>query len=148
VSEHRVEVEWQRGDAPFTLEYDRDHTWRFDGGTVVAASSAPSLMGSPDRVDPEEAFVAAISSCHMMWFLFLAAKAGFTVESYRDDAVGYLERERRGVMSITRVELDPHIEFSPSAAPDADTVRALHEESHARCFIANSVRSEIIVRER
>lgn len=105
-------------------------------------------MGNPALVDPEAAFVAAISSCHMMWFLFLAAKAGLTVESYRDDAVGYLERESRGVMSITRVELDPRIEFAAGASPDDETLRELHEHSHARCFIANSVRSQITLRER
>ncbi len=97
-------VEWQRGDRAFGPEYDRDHRWTFDGGATVEASSAASLMGNPSLVDPEAAFVAAISSCHMLWFLFLAAKDGLTVDSYSDGAVGHMQRDETGVTWITRVE--------------------------------------------
>ena len=148
MSEHRVTVEWDRGDREFGPAYDRDHRWTFEGGATVAASSAASLMGNPALVDPEAAFVAAISSCHMLWFLFLAAKDGLTVDRYEDAAIGHMERDERGVTWITRVELDPRIRFATASAPSASQIRELHERSHHQCFIANSVRTEITVRER
>ena len=147
MSEHRVSVEWSRGDREFGTAYDRDHRWTFEGGATVAASSAASLMGNPALVDPEAAFVAAISSCHMLWFLFLAAKDGLTVDRYEDAAVGHMERDERGVTWITRVELDPRIAFAASSAPTARAIRELHDRSHHQCFIANSVRTEITVLE-
>lgn len=144
MSEHGVTVEWERGDADFGLRYDRSHVWRFDAGIEVAASSAPGLRGDPDRVDPEEAFVASVSSCHMLWFLHLAAEAGRVVDRYVDDAVGTMTRDEQGVTWITHVDLRPTIAWSGDA-PTAEDVEALHEESHRRCFIANSVRSRITV---
>ncbi|MEO8693655.1 MAG: OsmC family protein [Acidimicrobiales bacterium] len=140
-----MSVEWQRGDRDFGLGYDRDHLWKFDGGATIEASSAPSLMGNPALVDPEAAFVAAISSCHMLWFLFLAAKEGLTVDCYEDSAVGYMERDATGVTWITRVELVPRISFAPASSPSATLIRDLHDRSHHNCFIANSVRTQITV---
>jgi organic hydroperoxide reductase OsmC/OhrA len=148
MSEHRVAVEWLREDREFGLAYDRDHSWTFEGGTVVEASSASSLMGNPDLVDPEAAFVAAISSCHMLWFLHLAAKDGLVVDRYRDAAVGHLERDQSGHAWITRVELDPRIDFGSGTVPTAEAVGDLHDRSHHLCFIARSVRTEITVRPR
>jgi organic hydroperoxide reductase OsmC/OhrA len=130
------------------MAYDRDHRWVFEGGATVAASSAASLMGNPALVDPESAFVAAISSCHMLWFLFLAAKDGLTVDSYEDAAVGHMQPDERGVTWITGVELDPRIRFGAGSTPTADQIRDLHDRSHHRCFIANSVRTEITVVDR
>jgi organic hydroperoxide reductase OsmC/OhrA len=144
VSEHGVEVVWTRDGRPFGERYDRSHVWRFDGGVEVPASSAPGLWGDPSRVDPEEAFVAAISSCHMLWFLYLAAKRGLVVDRYVDAAVGVMQRTERGVSWITDVDLRPVIEWS-GEAPAEEVVVALHHESHERCFIANSVRSRITV---
>ena len=144
MSEHTVTVEWDRGGADFGTRYDRSHLWRFDGGVEVPASSAPSLLGDPTRVDPEEAFVAAISSCHMLWFLHLAADAGKVVDRYVDDAVGTMERDATGTTWITEVDLRPAIEWSPEP-PTPDEIEALHHESHRRCFIANSVRTTITV---
>lgn len=144
MSEHVAQIEWQRGDAEFSTAYDRTHVWRFDSGVEVPASSAPGLFGDPSRVDPEEAFVASISSCHMMWFLYLAAAAGHVVDRYCDDAVGTMGRDDRGVTWITDVDLRPTIEWS-TAAPTPEQVTALHHESHERCFIANSVRTAITV---
>jgi organic hydroperoxide reductase OsmC/OhrA len=144
LSEHCVEVEWIRGGADFGLRYDRAHVWRFDSGIEVPASSAPGLLGDPTRVDPEEAFVAAISSCHMLWFLHLAAEHGHVVDRYVDNAVGTMQRDATGVTWISEVDLRPAIEWS-GQAPSSSDVEALHHASHERCFIANSVRSKITV---
>jgi organic hydroperoxide reductase OsmC/OhrA len=144
VSEHTVEVDWRRDGAAFGADYDRTHVWRFDGGVEVPASSAPELFGDPDRVDPEEAFVAAISSCHMLWFLFLAAEAGLVVDRYLDVAVATMARDDRGLTCITTVDLRPTIDWA-GTTPDAAQVDELHAASHRRCFIANSVRSAITV---
>lgn len=118
--------------------------WRFDGGVEVPASSAPDLHGDPSCVDPEEAFVASISSCHMLWFLHLAADRGFHVRTYTDRAVGHMNRVDRGVIAITDVDLHPEIEWVGDV-PDARTTAEIHDESHHRCFIANSVTSTITV---
>ena len=144
MSDHIAHVEWQLGDGSFGPDYHRTHIWRFDGGVEVPASSAAHLHGDPSQVDPEEAFVASISSCHMLWFLFLAAEDGWVVESYVDDAVGHLERIGRGVSAVTKVELRPAVSWR-GPEPDGDALADLHDRSHHRCFIANSVRSEITV---
>lgn len=144
MSEHVAEIVWDRDGAEPGGDYSRSHVWRFDGGVEVPAASAPNLHGDPSRVDPEEAFVASISSCHMLWFLHLAQDAGLYVRSYTDQAVGFMRRLDRGVIAITDVELHPRIEWVGDA-PDEGTVTELHEESHHRCFIANSVKCEITV---
>ena len=145
MSSHQVRVEWQRGEREVGSDYSRDHRWIFGGGTEVDASSAPALNGNPLLVDPEEAFVASISSCHMLWFLHLAAQDGFAVDRYRDDAVGHMEPDDRGVTWITRVELRPEISYVTEVAPTAEHVADLHERSHRLCFIANSVKTQITV---
>lgn len=144
MSEHLAHVVWERNGAAPGLDYDRSHVWRFDSGVEVPASSAPSFSGDPSRVDPEEAYVASISSCHMLWFLHLAADAGLVVASYSDQAVGQMRRRGRGVMWVSDVELHPEVVWS-GASPDPQVVDELHEESHRRCFIANSVRTRITV---
>lgn len=145
MSEHRAELVWRRDDGEFTYEtYSRDHTWTFDNGAVVEASAAPAFRGSPGRIDPEEAFVASIASCHMLTFLAIAARKRLGVRSYRDAAVGHLEKNVDGRLAITRVELHPRIEFDGDP-PDAATLAAMHESSHEQCFIASSVRTEITI---
>ena len=153
MSEHVATVEWSRdGQAFADNKYARAHDWRFDGGAVVRGSSAPSSvpvpMSDPAAVDPEEALVAAVSSCHMLFFLGYAAKAGFVVDHYQDDAVGVLGRDERGKMSITAVTLRPEVVFSGKVQPDAAALGDLHHRAHEACYIANSIRAEVAVEPR
>ncbi len=145
MSEHRVRVDWQRGDAEFSYEgYPRSHSWSFEGGIDVPASAAPDYLGDASRVDPEEAFVASLSSCHMLTFLALAARKRLVVDRYRDDAVGFMEKNEEGRLAVTRVELRPRIEFA-GEPPSDDVLARLHEQAHEHCFIANSVRTRVSV---
>lgn len=143
-------VRWTREpSAAFTdNRYGRGHLWRFDGGLEVPASSAPSSVpvpySRPEAVDPEEALVAALSSCHMLFFLAFAAKGGFVVESYEDHPVGTMTPNERGKLFISRVTLDPRIAWG-GPAPTDEEIAALHHRSHEECFIANSLRAEIVV---
>jgi organic hydroperoxide reductase OsmC/OhrA len=147
---HTAHVAWQRGDQPFVdHKYSRAHRWRFDGGVEVPASASPHVvpppLSSPAAVDPEEAFVAALSSCHMLWFLSLAAKCGFRVDSYEDEAVGVMAKNSDGKLAMTDVTLRPRVVFSGDLQPGADAVAHLHEAAHDACFIANSVRTRVRV---
>jgi organic hydroperoxide reductase OsmC/OhrA len=144
MSEHRITLTWKRTSTDFTYPtYNRAHTWTFKNGLVVDASAATAYRGDADRVDPEEAFVASLSSCHMLTFLAIAARRGFVVDRYVDAAVGHLEKNAEGRLAITRVELRPAISFGAGAAPDAAMFAQMHDESHHQCFIANSVKTEI-----
>lgn len=146
MSEHKATISWSRGAPEFRYEtYTRDHAWHFDGGVEVAASAAPSYKGSPERVDPEEALVAAISSCHLLTFLALAARKRFVVERYDDDAVGFMEKNEAGKLAITRVELRPKIVFGGPTQPSDSDIAQLHHLAHENCFIANSVKTEVTV---
>lgn len=147
MSEHVASIEWLRGDQDFASgRYNRGHDWRFDGGAAVRGSSAPPVPGSdPAGVDPEEALAAALASCHMLFFLAYAAKAGFTVDAYRDDPVAVLDKDERGKTSITRVTLKPRVDWSGETLPDAEAVADLHHRAHAVCYIANSIRAEVVI---
>ena len=139
MSEHRVQVRWERKGVDFGYEsYPRDHEWRFEGGVLVPASAAPAFRGDPERVDPEAAFVAALSSCHMLTFLAIASRKRLVVETYEDDALGFLAKNDAGKLAMTRVVLRPRVVFA-GAPPPAEQVAELHERSHRECFIANSV---------
>lgn len=145
MSEHRVTVDWKRGGVGFSYEtYRREHTWTFPGGAVVPASAAPGFLGDPTHVDPEEAFVAALSGCHMLTFLALAAKRRLLVDRYTDKAVGFMEKNDAGRMAVSRVVLRPRIDFSGDP-PSGEQLARLHELAHEHCFIANSVRTSIAV---
>jgi organic hydroperoxide reductase OsmC/OhrA len=145
MSEHRATVHWNRQGTDFTYkEYTRDHVWKFDGGSEVRASAAPQFLGNDSLVDPEQGFVAALSSCHMLTFLALAARDGLLVDDYEDAAVGYMDRNAEKRMAITRVVLRPKITWG-SEPPDAEQLDELHENAHKHCFIANSVTTEIDV---
>ena len=150
MSDHAARLLWQRDPAePFVDQrYSRRHTWHFDGGAVVPGSSSPSVVRLPfsdaAAVDPEEALVAAASSCHLLWFLSLAADAGWCVDRYEDDAVGRMGRDERGRAAITRIVLRPRVNFSGEKRPDDAAIAQLHHAAHEACFIANSLRSEIV----
>jgi organic hydroperoxide reductase OsmC/OhrA len=146
MSEHRATIAWQRGEREFSYDgYSRDHTWRFDGGVEIPGSAAPGYLGNPEHVDPEEAFVAAVASCHMLTFLAIAARKRLVVDRYEDEAVGHMEKNAEGRLAITRVTLRPSVRFGGQGAPSEEQLAALHHRAHENCFIANSVRSEIEV---
>lgn len=142
-------IEWKRGDAPFVdLSYSRAHRWRFDGGAVVPGSSSPSVVpvpqSDPQAVDPEEAFVASLSSCHMLWFLAIAAKRGYVVDSYEDQAAGVMARNAARKLAMTEVMLRPRVRFS-GKTPSQPEHQSMHERAHEACFIAASVNTVVRV---
>ena len=148
MAEYRATVSWQRDGAKFTdNRYSRGHRWSFDGGIEVPASASPQVVPLPlsveAAVDPEEAFVASLSSCHMLFFLSYAAKRGFVVDSYRDEAIGVMAKDGAGRMAVVRVTLRPEVRFSGELRPAPADLDALHHRSHESCFIANSVKTEI-----
>ena len=146
MSEHKATIKWARNGTDFSYKnYSRDHVWRFDNGVETPASAAPAYLGNPQRVDPEAAFVAALSSCHMLTFLALASNKGFIVDSYEDDAVDRLEKNASGKLAITRVELRPKILYSGTKQPTQTDIDWLHDKAHRECFIANSVTTEVNV---
>jgi organic hydroperoxide reductase OsmC/OhrA len=149
VSEHRASVEWTATGGAFTdNRYSRAHSLRFDGGAEVPASASPQVvpepLSDPAGVDPEEMLVASASSCHMLWFLDLARHAGLDVAAYRDEASGTLGRGGDGRLAITRIVLRPRITFA-GPAPNPATLARLHRQAHERCFIANSLKTEVVV---
>ena len=146
MAEHKITVEWKRETETFTYDtYNRDHVWVFEGGSRLTASAAPAYRGNPALVNPEEAFVASLSSCHMLTFLAVAAKRKFIVDRYSDQAVGVLEKNAQGKLAVTRVRLHPTVTFSGPAQPTPEQLTALHEEAHKGCFIANSVTTDVTV---
>ena len=146
MSEHKAIIEWRRQTPDFAYEsYNRDHDWSFDGGAAVRASAAPAYKGNEHCIDPEEAFVASLSACHMLTFLAIAARKRFVVDNYRDQAFGLLEKDETGKLAITMVTLRPQVAFSGEKQPSADQVSELHEQAHHACFIASSVKTHVIV---
>lgn len=149
MSEHRATIVWKRTSADFTYDsFNRDHVWHMEGGVDVPASSAPEYKGTLDRVDPERALVAALSSCHMLTFLALAARAGLAVEAYDDAASAWLEKGADRHISMTRAVLRPRVVFSPGVVVDAERLAKLHHDAHEGCFIACSVKTEITIEPR
>lgn len=143
-------VRWRRDDALFTdNQYSRAHTWQFDGGLSVAASASPHIVPLPmsvaENVDPEEAFIAALSSCHMLFFLALAQKRGFVVDEYCDRATGEMGPGDSGRTAITKVVLRPDCRYSGDRLPTEDDIEKMHHQAHKLCFIANSVTSDVVV---
>jgi len=150
MAEYKALIKWQRTSPDFLRgKYSREHTWSFDGGMTVAASSSPHVVptpwSNPANVDPEEAFVASLSSCHMLTFLFFAARQGFQVESYEDEAVGLLTKNEKGVPWISSVTLNPTIVYSGDKIPTSADSAQLHHLAHEQCYIANSVKTEVTV---
>jgi organic hydroperoxide reductase OsmC/OhrA len=150
MSAHHATVEWISDGGDFLKRrYSRAHTLSFEGGVVVAGTPSPQVVPAPysraDAVDPEAMFTASLSACHMLWFLDLAARAGFVVTSYRDAAEGTLGKNAAGKIAMTRVVLRPAVVFAGETRPGADDIASLHHAAHEACFIANSVTSEVIV---
>ena len=149
MSTYQATVRWNRDDGDFLADdYSRGHTWSFDGGIEVPASASPDIVPLPksvaEAVDPEEAFVASLASCHMLFFLSLAARRRIDVVSYVDNAVGYLEKDGEGRTYIAKVVLRPTAQYAADAFPDPATLEALHHRAHELCFIANSVKSDVV----
>ena len=149
MSVYRATVDWKLDGDFLARRYSRAHTLTFDGGLSVPGSASPHVVPLPwsreDALDPEAAFTASLASCHMLWFLDLAAQAGFEVAAYRDEAEGTLARNPEGKMAMTRVVLRPAVRFVGSRAPEPAEIEALHHKAHDACFIANSVTTEVRV---
>lgn len=151
MKQFEAKLAWHRGGQPFLDQrYSRAHDWSFDGGVTVRASSSPLSvpvpMSDPACVDPEEALVAATSSCHMLFFLSIAAQRGFVVDAYHDHALGLLDTDRDGKLSMTRIVLRPRVAWA-GQAPDADALAQIHHLAHEKCYIANSLKGEVVVEE-
>lgn len=148
MSEHKAIIRWKRTSPDFIKgKYSREHNWTFDGGVTVPASPSPSVVpapySNPAHVDPEEAFVAAVSSCHMLTFLFVASKQGFQVDSYDDEAVGAMTKNDQGVPWIGLITLSPRIAYSGPKLPTPADEEHLHHLAQAQCFIANSIKTQV-----
>ena len=148
-NEYFAKIIWSSDGTDFkTGKYSREHTWSFDGGIEVKASSSPHVVPLPfsveNAVDPEEAFVASLSSCHMLWFLSIAAKKGFTVQSYTDESSGIMGRNSEGKIAMLSVTLRPKVEFNGSNIPSNEVIKIMHETAHSECFIASSVKTEVL----
>ena len=146
MSEHKVTLTWKRGDAPFEYQkYPRDHTWKFDGGHEMTATAAPAYLGNPKNVDPEEAFVASLSSCHMLTFLAIACKKKFVLDEYTDDAVGHMEKNEKASWRSRAWSCIPRSSFpATSSRPRRSSTRCITSRT-TECFIANSVKTEVTV---
>jgi organic hydroperoxide reductase OsmC/OhrA len=145
---YQATVEWSRSGASFLdNKYSREHTWKFDGGVTIAGSSSPHVVpvpySNPGAVDPEEALIVALASCHMLSFLYVAGKQGFVVDQYRDEATGKMTKNEAGKYWVSEVTLHPKIEFSGQKRPSPPEIETLHHLAHEECFIANSVKTDI-----
>lgn len=144
--EYRATTSWRRTSEEFTYDtYNRTHEVKFGGGEVIPWSAAPEFKGDANRVNPEEAFVASLSTCHMLTFLALCARKRFTVDTYFDEASGVLERNAQGRYWVARVSLRPRVAFSGARQPSTGELSDLHRTAHETCFVANSVKSEVTV---
>jgi len=150
MSTHFAHVNWSKQDNESYIDnkYSRGHTWSFDGGTTVLASSSPHVVPLPysveANVDPEEAFIASLSSCHMLFFLSIAAKNKCVVQTYDDKAEGIMAKDSQGNISMTKVTLKPNVVFAPDTQPSDELLEKMHHQAHQQCFIANSVKTEVV----
>lgn len=148
--EYFANVNWARARTESFVDnkYSRGHEWNFDGGSTVQASSSPHIVPLPysveENVDPEEAFIASLSSCHMLFFLSIAAKRKYTIDSYEDNSIGVMEKSSDGKISMTKVTLRPHVQFSGEKRPTIEQLEKMHHQAHEECFIANSVKTKVV----
>jgi organic hydroperoxide reductase OsmC/OhrA len=150
MSEHKATIVWKKPTPEYLRgRYSREHTWSFDGGLTVPASSSPSVvpvpLSNPANIDPEEAFVASLSSCHMLTFLHVARQAGFQIESYEDEAVGHMSPNERNVPWVSSVTLNPKIVYAGDKRPTPEEEARLHHLAHEQCFISQSVKTDVKV---
>jgi len=150
MAEHKATIFWQGGTEDFLKgRFSREHTWTFDGGATVTASAAPSVvpppLSNPAGVDPEEAFVASLASCHMLTFLFLAQRKGIQVERYEDEAVGTMTKGENGVPWMSRITLQPRVTYGGDKHPTREEEAQLHQQAHHYCYIANSIKTEVVI---
>ena len=150
MAQHKASLSWKSDNENFAQgKFTRVHSWSFDGGTVVPASASPSVVPAPysnaEAVDPEEAFVASVSSCHMLTFLHEARKSGFRVDAYDDEAIGEMTKNERGVPWISKITLHPRIVYSGDKRPSPADEEQLHHKAHDGCFIAQSIKTEVVV---
>ncbi|MDF1739200.1 MAG: OsmC family protein [Verrucomicrobiales bacterium] len=145
MSEHKTTLTWKRGDSGFGYkEFPRKHTWSFPrSGQSLSGSAAPAYLGDADCTDPEEAFTAALTSCHMLTFLAIASMSGFVVDSYEDSAIGHLEKGENGKPWLAKVVMNPKVTFSGEKIPSPEDIENLHRKAHHECFLANSVKTEV-----
>lgn len=153
MSEHKAFILWENTGGEFTKgRYSREHLWKFDGGVSVPASPSPSVVpppySNPACVDPEEAFVAAVSSCHMLTYLYVAGRQGFQVDRYEDEAVGVMTKNEAGVPWVSRITLNVHIQYGGGKPPTPEEEDHLHHLAHEQCYIANSIRTAVTVANR
>jgi len=150
MSEHKAKILWTHSTGDFLKgTYSREHAWAFDGGMTVPASSSPAAVripfSNPANIDPEEAFVASLSSCHMLTYLFIASRKGFEISSYEDEAVGLMTKNDRGILWVSSVVLHPRITYSGVKTPTSEEEDQMHHAAHEQCFIANSVKTDVRV---
>jgi len=150
MSEHKARIQWTKTEGDFLKgTYSRQHTWTFDGGITVPASSSPAAVrvpfSNPSNVDPEEAFVASLSSCHMLTYLYVASRKGFEISAYEDDAVGVMTKNERGIPWVSSVVLHPRITYSGDKTPTPEEEARMHHDAHEQCFISNSVKTDVRV---
>ncbi len=149
MSSHTASLSWSLpdGDDFATNRYSRAHSWTFDGGAVVPGSPSPAVVPTPwsdaAAVDPEEAFVASVSSCHLLWFLHIARVKGYIIDQYQDNAEGFLKKNAEGKLAISKIELRPYARFVGEKQPTPEALETMHHAAHEACFIANSIRSEV-----
>lgn len=147
MSEHNITLSWSKQTESFAFkDYNREHQWDFGEGLVVEASSAPEFLGDPKCADPERAFAAALSSCHMLFFLAICAKKRLVVQSYIDNATAVLDKNAQGELMITQVILRPRVTFATAVEVERQVIEKIHHQSHERCFLAKSVTSEVMVK--
>jgi organic hydroperoxide reductase OsmC/OhrA len=150
MSEHKANILWTQSQGDFLKgTYSREHSWTFDGGMTVPASSSPAAVripfSNPANVDPEEAFVASLSSCHMLTYLFIASRKGFEISSYEDEAIGLMTKNEHGILWVSSVVLHPRITYSGTKTPTREEEDQMHHGAHEQCFIANSVKTDVRV---
>jgi organic hydroperoxide reductase OsmC/OhrA len=150
MSEHKAIISWNCTSPDFLKgKYSREHTWTFDGGATIPASPSPSVVpgphSNPALVDPEEAFVASVSSCHMLTYLYVASRKGFQIDSYKDEAVGVMTKNEKGIPWVSSITLRPEIVYSGEKIPTAADEEDLHHLAHEQCFIANSIKTTVTV---